>query len=85
MKKLILFYLAVLVPLLSIIYCMFYKVLDAEYFVLSLLFYATIYRTSTDIIRLKSIGELSTRKELILFLVPFYGRRKYFRKLYFQI
>ncbi len=85
MKKLILFYLAVLVPLLSIIYCMFYKVLEAEYLVLSLLFYATIYRTSTDIIRLKSIGELSTRKELILFLIPFHGRRKYFRKLYFQI
>ncbi len=85
MKKLIFFYLAILVPLLGIIYCMFYKVLETEYLVVFLLFYATIYRAITDVSRLKSIGELSTRKELILFLIPFYGRKKYFRKLYFQI
>jgi len=80
MKNLLIYYLTILSP-----FALLFWMIENEYnlaFVITLLFYSTIYRGVTDYFRLKARGYIGL--ELLRLFIPFYGRRRFFRDLYFR-
>lgn len=80
MKNLLIYYLFILSP-----FALMFWMIENEYslaFVITLLFYSTIYRGVTDYFRLKARGYIGL--ELLRLFVPFRGRRRFFRDLYFR-
>jgi hypothetical protein len=80
MKNLLVYYLFILSPFALMLWMIFSG--HALAFVITLLLYSTIYRGVTDYFRLKARGYIGL--ELLRLLVPFRGRRRFFRDLYFR-
>lgn len=80
MKNLLVYYLFILSPIVLMLWMIFSEYTLA--FVITLLLYSTIYRGITDYFRLKARGYIGL--ELLRLFVPFYGRRRFFRDLYFR-
>ena len=81
MKRLVVYYLLIFIPLLSIVLLAKSAVLHRNLFVELLFFYVFIYRTWIDYIRLKNKNRIN-KKEVWKLLLPG-ARIKYFRDLYF--
>lgn len=80
MKNLLVYYLFILSPIVLMLWMIFSEYTLA--FVITLLLYSTIYRGITDYFRLKARGYIGL--ELLRLFVPFSGRRRFFRDLYFR-
>lgn len=80
MKNLLAYYLAILSPF-ALMFWMISNGHDLA-FVITLLLYTTIYRGVTDYFRLKARGYIGL--EIFRLSIPFYGRRRFFRDLYFR-
>lgn len=77
MKKLLIYYLIILLPILGLI-----LVHNKFIFCIALLLYVIIYRPIVDYVRLKS---LNINEKFSSFFIPFYIHTKYFKKLYMSI
>lgn len=80
MKNLFVYYLAILSP-----FALMFWMLSNEHdlaFVITMLLYSTIYRGVTDYFRLKARGYIGL--EIARLLIPFHGRRRFLRDLYFR-
>jgi hypothetical protein len=80
MKNTLIYYLVILIP----VPIMIWLVLTDKtlWFVISLLFYALVFRPITDSYRLIK-KEAIRKKDIWKLFVPFYGRTIYFKKLYY--
>ena len=81
MKNLLVYYLVILVPFFCLLYVMKNELIDEDWCIALLVFYAFIYRTLTDYFRLKSKNVI-TSKQFFSLLIPG-SRIKYFKELYF--
>jgi len=81
MKNLLVYYLVILVPFFGLLYAMKNELIDEDWCIALLVFYAFIYRTLTDYFRLKSKNVI-TSKQFFSLLIPC-NRIKYFKELYF--
>jgi hypothetical protein len=80
MKKLIIYYTSIIIPLVFLAYTVRVHFIDSVWFTISLFVYAFIYRTFTDYFRLRSKNVID-RKHFWKILVPG-ARIKYFKELY---
>jgi len=80
MKRLVTFYFLILLPV-PVFYWLGKHNYNME-FTITILAYASIYRTITDGVKLAQMG-LIKRNEIWKLLLPF-SRAKYFKELYFQ-
>lgn len=74
MKKLVIYYLIVLLPIFGLI-----TIHDSFTFCVGLLLYVIAYRPLVDYMRLKS---LNINEKFSSYFIPFYIHTKYFKKLY---
>lgn len=82
MRKLVRYYLAILLPLVAIIILINYKILTSFQFVISLLIYVFVYRTFVDGKRLVC-KNIIKNNEIWKLIIP--GMRfKYFKALYLK-
>jgi hypothetical protein len=78
MKKLVIYYLFVLLPVFGLIMVRN----NSLVFCIGLFLYALVYRPLVDYVRLKS---LNINEKYSSFFIPFYIHTKYFKKLYANI
>lgn len=81
MKNIIIYYIAITAPLVILFNHSVYNKINPYLWIVSLLFYAIIYRTFTDGFRLYKKGIIQ-KNEIWKLLIPF-KRYKYFKELYF--
>ncbi len=82
MKNIFNFYLAIFLPLILLVFLIRYQLIDANYFVILLLFYALVYRTFTDGIRLVD-KNIIQKKDIWKMIIPG-SRLEFFRELYLK-
>jgi len=80
MKNIFIYYLAILLPWLPLIWWL--RTGQSTLFVIFLLFYSSVYRLFTDGYRLLAKGVIE-KKDMWKVIIPF-GRAKYFKALYFS-
>ena len=81
MRKLIVYYVVIIVPFLLLILAMKRELIGMDWSLVLFIFYAFIYRGITDFYRLKS-KNIITNKQYLTILIPG-SRIKYFKELYF--
>ena len=80
MKNIFLYYLAIFIPAILIVWLFRTKVIESGLFVGLLFFYLIVYRTFIDYLRLADKGIIG-KKDFRKILIPG-SRIKYFRELY---
>ena len=81
MKQLLVYYTIIILPFTILCYCFRKNMIGDDWFLISFLFYAFVYRTYIDYTRLRSKNVIEKNHFWKLFIPGF--RIKYFTALYF--